>query len=758
MTTQPSTQSQDTSVTNYSRVFKRLCHMAALTKEGKERKAIDNLVLTTLAIDDELPLGTVADIREAITTYFGISLSENTIQSSIDRHMSGSRIVRDPKAKIYTVSAQNKIQIENKINESISIEETIQTDWYNELEKSHGDLFLANKELFWTSLRTYMTGLFHQHGAETTLLLNPKYPIDIDFQRSLSRLLRESVEINCKGRPNGIKETIEREIRAFFGSISTSKAKYLAQLLDGTFTFFALSSDEFTANYLKQSVQPISVFLDTNFIFGILGLHSNALVDVSKELIDFIRINKLPLKLYYHEDTLDEIRRTILAIGDKLKARKWSQSISRAAIKNGFLSSIEFSYHQKNADMPTDPEIFLARFDHIPELLREEGFVIYRDSKPPTAEEKGSLIAHYDEYIKKGRPDRAKPYEALDHDIVLWLAVQKIRRRGFSILESGAIILSADYIFRRFDWNFLRKREEVGTVVLPNNFLQLLRPFVPSTDDFDKRFVETFAIPQFRTVGSDYEQTCHSILSYLSTYSDVSEGTASRILASEMIITKLNGVDENSEEFKSTIEHELAQDHQRLLEERDALEKEHIKAVEDKSRLEQQLRDREQEFNARTAEMHKQLAERLQNEVNEKLAGKHQELTAAQNQIAVAQAALQVAQDEARRETAKAEALHKKTEELAASIEQTAARSRSMLRATLGIILWGVGLFLLFYLPAKYPWEWLQNHQQRLGLYGCAASIWTGLSWAVGSRTHKEYALGPVALAAFLVLLQIIGH
>ena len=130
MTTQPSTQSQDTSVTNYSRVFKRLCHMAALTKEGKERKAIDNLVLTTLAIDDELPLGTVADIREAITTYFGISLSENTIQSSIDRHMSGSRIVRDPKAKIYTVSAQNKIQIENKINESISIEETIQTDWF----------------------------------------------------------------------------------------------------------------------------------------------------------------------------------------------------------------------------------------------------------------------------------------------------------------------------------------------------------------------------------------------------------------------------------------------------------------------------------------------------------------------------------------------------------------------------------------------------------------------------------------------------
>lgn len=45
---------------------------------------------------------------------------------------------------------------------------------------------------------------------------------------------------------------------------------------------------------------------------------------------------------------------------------------------------------------------------------------------------------------------------------------------------------------------------------------------VSVASDFDSRFVEVFAAPEFRTAQTNYDETASLVISYLATYQDVS--------------------------------------------------------------------------------------------------------------------------------------------------------------------------------------------------------------------------------------------
>ena len=494
-----------------------------------------------------------------------------------------------------------------------------------------------------------------------------------------------------------------------------------------------MTVDDATARYLQQSVGPLSIFLDTNFIFGVLELHSNPFVEVSKELLDIINDNKFPFKLYYHEETLNEIRRTLNAIGHRLKSKRWKSSISRAAIRTGQLSGLELRYHEKNAESPTDPDVFLSKYEGIVELLKDHGFTIYRDSYRPNehdTERKDRLIAEYDDFMHRVRK-QPKPCEALKHDIAVWETVNRIRRKGESILDIGAIFLTADFYLYLFDWQHLRSQEELGHVVLPNHFLQLLRPFVPATDDFDQRFIESFAIPEFRAVDSDYTATSSKILSYINTYSDINEETAVRILSNSMLIEQLKGVEEESEEFAEAIENALAKDNEALLEEKEALLREKSAAERRAKEAEEEKRRTEEAL--KRAEREKEEAEKSKEE------------------------ALREAAEKRKRKDELAEEL-KVQEERIIQLARTQEKYRLWARIVVGIVLALVGSIGMALLPGKLSWTWLTEHPNSLGLRGSAILAWLGISWAIVDWKHWKLSLGAVVLGAILVLLQLLGH
>jgi len=715
---------------DYTKVFNRLCHFVALSKEGKTKEAIDHLVKTIFVINSPNYFTNAQEIMEAINDYFQLELGTSSIADSIERLQAKSVIIHIIDKNVYKLTEHAQAAIENRISDAANLEEDVKKEWLVEIEQFIQEDIVDHEDRLWNCLRSYMSKAFRRHGVETIRLLSSDINVDISDLKTLSLLLNEAISQECGGMR---RETVADCIRHFFRTSTSKRTKYLVQLLDGTFTFFSLTVDNATARYLMQSVKPLSIFLDTNFIFGVLELHSNPFVEVSKELIDIIKCNNFPFKLYYHEETINEIRRTLDAIGRRLRRQRWQPSVSRAAIRLGQLTGLELRYHEKNGEFPVDPDVFLSKYEGIVELLKDRGFMIYRDSYRQTdqdTEKKGQLIAEYDEFVQRVRK-RSKPYEALNHDIVVWDTVRRIRGKGASILDIGALFLTADFYLYLFDWQHLRSPQEPGHVVLPSHFLQLLRPFVPATDDFDMRFVETFAIPEFRAVDSDYAATSGKILSYINTYSDISEETAVRILSNSMLIEQLRGVDEQSGEFAGSIENALALDNEVLLEERESALREKIEAEkhakdaeEEKMRLEETLKSIEQE----KEEVAKSRAEVIR-EASENL-------------------------DRVEKLGQELEAQRAEAGNLAAAYDEYRLR----IRVVVGIMLAVVGTLGVSVLPGMLDWTWLIEHSNSLGLRGSAILAWIGVSWAMVDWKHWKWSLGSVGFGAILVLLQLLGR
>jgi len=710
----------------------RICHLIVLTKEGKVEAAVDNLVLALLATDPSLRITSASDFADAIEMYFSVRLNLSLLQASLDRQTAADRIVKGAAGR-YVLTPNTRADVDERIQDASQLEDQVRQEWIDSLPEECRPRSPKIEDQLWAALRQYLAKAFLRHGAETAQLLDPNFVAPDPVGTSLSRFRSDVIKEHCID----VHPTLADEaLRHFFRTTTPARTKYMAQLLDGTFTVFALGVDDLTARYFRAELSPLKLFLDTNFIFGILDINDNPLKEVSRDLVDVIRRHQFPYKLYYHEETLKEIRETLHAIGDRLRGRKWQQALSRAAVSSGLLTGVELLFHQRNAEKPIDADLFLSRFEDVPALLSQFGATIYRTRAPsPESEnEKWLAIGAYDAFLKQKRPDRPKPYAALNHDVVVWREVLKIRSAGGSVLDAKALFLSADYYLYRFT-----KQHEAGTfsgsVVLPNQLLQLLRPFVPSTDDFDRRFVETFALPEMRALPGDYSSTTSKVLAYLNTVADLGEDTALRVLSNTMVNARLATVDDGSAAFQEIIDSELAIDNQLLVHQARSAA---IKAE-----------DAETRSKELTALAEKREADLTQ--LGATLDDTRAELVRTSRD---AEAALKAAKSEQASVESRLIASEKTIKALALRQERQSELTRW---GVAGVVAAAGSIVLLLALHAL-SWRWLEDQPNRLGLKVGSVMMLIGVCWATVDAKRRLLALGAMVLAIAVALLPLLGR
>jgi hypothetical protein len=710
----------------------RICHLIVLTKEGKVETAVDTLVLALLATDPTLSVSSAAELADAIEVYFGVRLNESLLEAALDRHVSAGRILRGPAAN-YFLAPHTRAEVEQRINDAARLEDEVRQEWIDSLPDECKPRAPNVEEQLWAALRQYLAVAFLRHGAETAQLLDPSYAAADPVGTSLSRYRADVIKDHCIDIHPALAD---QALRHFFRTTTPSRTKYMAQLLDGTFTVFALGVDDLTARYFRAELSPLKLFLDTNFIFGILDISDNPLKEVSRDLVEVIRRHQFPYKLYYHEETLREIRDTLQAIGDRLRGRKWQQALSRAAVSSGLFAGIELLFHLKNSEKPIEADLFLARFDDVPALLARFGASIYRarSDRSQDETEKWTQIADYDAFLKQRRPDRPKLYPALNHDVVVWRQVLKIRAAGGSVLDAKALFLSADYYFYRFTKQY-RNGANAGSVVLPNQLLQLLRPFIASSDDFDRRFVETFALPEMRALPGDYSSTASKVLAYLNTVADLGQDTALRVLSNTMVSARLATVEEGSAAFQEIIDSELARDNQILV---DQVKSATVKAENAESQVGELkgLVDRQEaEITALGAKLNDTQAKLDQStrDAGIALEGVETEKSSVETRLRASEQQIQdlIAQQ------------HRQSDAIRWSF------------AALVAVVGSVALLLLLHV---LNWRWLEDQPNRLGLKVAVVMTWIGICWAVVDKRHRLFAVGGMVLAVIVGVLPILGR
>ncbi|HEV7380156.1 MAG TPA: hypothetical protein VGN64_10205, partial [Dyadobacter sp.] len=358
------------------------------------------------------------------------------------------------------------------------------------------------------------------------------------------------------------REYLTAAINHFINDADETRTNYISQLADSTFTSFALTSDAETLNFLNQRYNHLQLFLDTNFIFGVLNLHKNGEDTSAREILEEVKRNRLPFKLGYHPETLLEFKRAFDSKALHLQASRWSRETSRIALLVDGLSPLEELFHKENIENEIDPSVFLDKYDHVDMILKDLGLIEFVPHRVSNDDEMFDIEKDVDTYkdFYDTLPNRKpKSYLNFKHDIIALREVRSLNPRKTKFLESNAFFVSSDYIFGKFEKKYFKKNWEINYVVSPSTFLQLIRPFVENDYQSNKRFIDNFAIPEFRSFEIDYSTTRSKALQILNdNYHDTSFETKVKILRDQVLLEKLELANENFEKQIGLIENHIA--------------------------------------------------------------------------------------------------------------------------------------------------------------------------------------------------------
>jgi hypothetical protein len=688
--------------------FQQMCSFAAISNIRSPEESLRELIVHTILAFEGDSLCSANDVAGVLSTMFGIDAPNHQIQDALDRLIQDGRIHK-PLGTNYVLTDESRMNVQARIEQALCLQKRIRGEWMMEIFKKYVDFPI---DAAWNALQTYLAKAFLRHGIQAVAFLDSSVELPEEYSKSLSLMLNDAVKshFDSKHWPTA-KEAIVEFLSA--AGNKPDRTQYIAECADGAFSYFSLMVSPDVANNYRENLSPLVIFCDTNFLFGILDIHVNPQVEVSHNLLKVISDNQLPFCLKYHERTLEEAVDTINYYAGELKKNHWPQSLSRAAMKSPYISGIALKYHQKNVETGIDVDSFLRPYQHIHLLLKGKGIDEYKPLEDRLIE-RGTLQENYIKFLESIY--KKKPDGSIIHDVAVLDCVRSIRKSTKSTINAGALLLTCDYTLYRFDSNESRRSKSYGSVVLPNVLWQILRPFIPASQDFDKSFAETFAIPEFRTIGSGAVKACSKMLNLLACYKDFPEETAAKLLSNDLLIDRLRAVD-NDEQFQELVDSAISAENQTLIEERAALAKQIDLLTTDKGRVEKDLEQQKQESSIEIAKAYELLNAKKK---------EAEELT--------------IAKDNA--------------QEKARTAELKALRIRQFSSIIIALF---TSLIFLVVINSVWRWDWLLLHPNSYGLQGCLSFMASFGIVGLCVKPWRKSLWGVGAFGILFVILQILG-
>jgi hypothetical protein len=722
---------------NFSQAFEQMCNFTAVAKTGNPIETAEGLVCLCFVVYPEGPYRNAADFQEVCSTLLGVRLEEHQFQAVLDSLLDRGVLGR-PAATTFKLREDIRADVSARVKRASELETRIKDAWLSSVREACPELPV---DVMWVSLRDYLCAAFRRHGMQVVALLDPSVETPSDQNRSLSSILDDVIDKNFELNLRRQARELVSNFLATAG-YDSDRASYIVQLADGAFNFYTLKVAPDTINQLRSRLTDLTVFLDTNFLFGILDLHNNSQVDVSRELVRAISEHKLPIKLRYHEATYREACNTVSYYGSRLRAKHWPPALSRAAAKSHNVSGLELKYHERNSLSPVSAEDYLAPFDNFDVLLTGQGIAIYRHPLNRT-QERADLYEEYQEYLAQ-HVKGDKPYDIINHDVTVLDTTRRLRSKAKSSMEARALFITCDYQLYRFDWESSRRDGSLACVLLPNMFWQILRPYISTDVDFEKSFAETFALPEFRTINSGAAKACSRMLGIMASWKDVPEETALTLLSNKVLLNQLQTV-RDGVRFEELVEKAFIEQNATLAEENAALamqaDRERQRREVDDARRAEELKRKEEEANTLREELTQK--ERELERTRQVVESKAQVIADTNKETADARVVAFQKEEEAKREA-----------QLRLNAEQNAFR----LAVAAGLSL---GMFLVVAFEAivnALPWHWLVDHRNSgpLQIGFCLMLLMLPLGAFV--RKWRYYCWGTGVVGVALVVLQISGR
>lgn len=348
------------------------------------------------------------------------------------------------------------------------------------------------------------TGIITETNAYDKFMQNIPESIKNDIHNSLLTLL----DVNDKK----IREYLNRKLNAFFclkaGALTTKDVDRIKKL--------------------QKRKPEFVVFIDTNFLFSLLGLHENPANEVASSLIEIIKrlSQDIDIKLYITQLTLKEAIKVLDRSVEELTRIRFSGNIIRSVEDytfNGIIQKWLNVVKEAKNDISIS-DYFEPYRKKLLSIVREYGIELYNEqriealSTDPDVLSDIALQIEHDE--KRGRK---KGYEQHLHDISIWYYINNLREKYCeSIIDVKYWMVTVDNRYLAFDsFKKRQNKKEFNICVHPSVFFSMLQFWIPKNDDMEKILIEYIKQPvYFYDYDEKFEKETIRILQAISRFED----------------------------------------------------------------------------------------------------------------------------------------------------------------------------------------------------------------------------------------------
>lgn len=527
-----------------------LVHHVELSNAGWWELAVERLVVIALW-GSSAPLGSAQIVRR-LSEEFEIAVQASEVELALGG-LSASQVIEAHGGDAYTLAAATRDALSERIGASEALMEAFRSRFEQTLDL-FGVGLPGDADAGWSIfLEELIAPLVASLGARVYELSGSDGMGVIDESKAVEAFLShfEDPDVARKALV-ALLDPGEEVVRASL--LQWLSASYVAQAS-------RLPRHALTSLIPVEGERPsLRVFLDTNYVFSLLGLHGNpsneAAVDLRRVLED-VR-DSVDVSLYVLPITVEELQRVLRSVS--MHFGETRPSVQLAAAATGLHSAGLIARYLEVASVADPPPSIAEFFEPYEQnplvILRQNGVELFNEAMASYRTE-GSVLddLHAQEEFQRVHRDFVKPYESNLHDMVLWHCVSRKRPPGETdALKARDWIATVDFAgLLSFDRHKQRQSGSALPVCIhPSTLVQLLQFWIPRDEALDRAVAASFRLPILMGEFDDRAQEVTiRILRRLARFegvADLSQETIREILVGEALRGRISVATTEEEE------------------------------------------------------------------------------------------------------------------------------------------------------------------------------------------------------------------
>ena len=468
----------------------------------------------------------IDEVRQVIKVKFGLDFETEEIKNILETSEEFISIFSGR----YKLESNKFMEIKEANEKNMKNENEVYERWKNRLKEKYPLITDETLDILVSDLKIFFTKILLKHGAECARIFY--FTKDIDLTLSY-----EDIFLHLPSRKREIEEIRRIEFINFFteSELDLERQKLIFDQLNASFIYRIISIEPSCSKYIKSThFIEDEIFLDCNLLFSLLGLNSEARRDLARKVLEIAK--KFGFKVYVTEKTKEEYLYSLGRYEASLRRVKMPSTKILSAAEGYIGENPVNAYWREYARSRIGIDEFFNLYKRINNQLSGYGIQVMKkgaDSiEVPILEKE---IKRMESLI----PNKAPFPKIVEHDSFCILYIRERKFQLYTPKYKRAFFLTEDRDLLSYEYKINRFRPEDSVCIMPYQLLQILRPLLPRTKDFEKAFINAITQPILRSQNLLPTNIAIVILNRLSLYKNQPSKIVPKLLADSYFTNKI---------------------------------------------------------------------------------------------------------------------------------------------------------------------------------------------------------------------------